>query len=134
MLPWWHCGKEPACQCRRRRFNPWFWKIPWRRKWQPSPIFLSGEFHGQRSLAGYSPWDQKESNTVEHTRITTPPPPHLYSQPNTYSEFLDSRVLIVFSLVCSNSSTDTNFRCESLSHSHFLGLNNKVRKLDQDFV
>ena len=85
-------------------------------------------------LEGYSPWDQKESNTVEHTRITTPPPPHLYSQPNTYSEFLDSRVLIVFSLVCSNSSTDTNFRCESLSHSHFLGLNNKVRKLDQDFV
>ena len=86
------------------------------------------------SLAGYSPWDQGESNSVEHTRITTPPAAHLYSQPNTYSECLGSLVFIVFSLVCSNSSTDTNFRCESLSHSHFLGLNNKVRKLDQDFV
>ena len=46
-------GKEPACQCRRRKrrgFDPWVWKIPWRRKWQPPPVLLPGEFHGQRSL------------------------------------------------------------------------------------
>ena len=46
-------GREPACQCRRhkrRRFDPWVRKIPWSRKRQPTPVFLSGEFHGQRSL------------------------------------------------------------------------------------
>jgi len=51
-------GKKPACQCRkhkRGRFNPWVEKIPWRRKWQPTPVFLPGECCGQRSLAGYSP-------------------------------------------------------------------------------
>ena len=46
--------KESACQFRRRRFVPWVGKIPWRRKWQPTPIFLPGESHGQRSLVGYS--------------------------------------------------------------------------------
>ena len=51
-------GKEPACQCRRRKrrgFNPWVGKMPWRRKWQPTPGFLPGESPAQRSLAGYSP-------------------------------------------------------------------------------
>ena len=51
-------GKEPACQCRkhkRHRFNSWVGKIPWRRAWQPTPVFLPGEFYGQRSLEGYSP-------------------------------------------------------------------------------
>ena len=50
-------GKEPDCQCRRhkrRGFDPWVGKILWRRKWQSTPVFLSGEFHGQRSLVGYS--------------------------------------------------------------------------------
>ena len=49
-------GKEPTCQCRRHRrcrFNPWVENIPWRRKWQPTPVFLPGKSHGQRSLAGY---------------------------------------------------------------------------------
>ena len=40
---------------KRHGFNPWVRKIPWRRKWQPTPVFLLGKFHGQRSLAGYSP-------------------------------------------------------------------------------
>ena len=51
-------GKEPACQCRRHRrcrFDPWVGKIPWKRAWHPTPVFLPGESHGQRSLAGYSP-------------------------------------------------------------------------------
>ena len=50
-------SKEPACQfrrCERHRFNPWVRKIPWRRKWQPTPVFMPEESHGQRSLAGYS--------------------------------------------------------------------------------
>ena len=51
-------GKEPACQCKRQKslaFDPRIRKIPWRRVWQPTPVFLPGESHGQRSLAGYSP-------------------------------------------------------------------------------
>ena len=43
----------------------WFRKIPWRRRWQPTPVFLSGEFHGQRSLADYSAWGRKESDKTE---------------------------------------------------------------------
>ena len=59
--------KNLACQCRRRKrrsFDPWIRKIPWNRKWQPTPVFLPGKSHGQRSLAGYSPWGRKESNTT----------------------------------------------------------------------
>ena len=48
--------KVICLQCRRPRFNPWVGKITWRREWQPTPGFLSGEFHGQRSLAGHSSW------------------------------------------------------------------------------
>ena len=52
-------------QCRRPRFDPWVGNILWRRKWQPTPVFLPGEFHGQRSLTDYSPWGHKESDTTE---------------------------------------------------------------------
>ena len=46
-------------------FNPWFGKIPWRREWQPTPVFLPGKSYGQRSLAGYSPWGHEESDMTE---------------------------------------------------------------------
>ena len=46
-------------------FDLWVGKIPWRREWLPTPVFLPGKSHGQRSLAGYSPWDGKELNTTE---------------------------------------------------------------------
>ena len=49
-------------------FNPWLRTIPWRRKWQPTPVFLSGKSRGQRSLVGYSPKDQKESDTTKRPR------------------------------------------------------------------
>ena len=55
-LPRWLNGKQSTCQCRRHRrlgFNPWVRKIPWRRKWQPTPVLLPGDFYGQRSLVGY---------------------------------------------------------------------------------
>ena len=51
----------------RFRIDPWVWKIPWRSAWQLTPVFLPGESHGQRSLAGYSPWGQKESNMTVAT-------------------------------------------------------------------
>ena len=55
-------GKERACQCRRCKnlgFDLWVRKIPWRRKWQPTPVFLPEESHGQRSLAGTVPWGRR---------------------------------------------------------------------------
>ena len=61
-------GKEHGCQCRRGKnleIDPWVGKIPCSRTWQPTPVFLPGEFHGQRSLVGYSPWGCKESDTTE---------------------------------------------------------------------
>ena len=63
-------GKEPACQCRRPKrcgFNSWVRKIACRRAWQPTPEFLPGLSHGQRSLAGYSPWGRKVPVTTEAT-------------------------------------------------------------------
>ena len=51
--------KKSACNAGVPRFNPWVRKIPWRRKWLLTPVFLHGEFHGQRSLEGYSPWVTK---------------------------------------------------------------------------
>ena len=58
----WLSGKKPTCQCRRHKshgFDPCVRKVPWRRKWQPTPVFLPGESHGQRSLAWCSPWGCK---------------------------------------------------------------------------
>ena len=57
-LPWWLSGKESTCQC-RCGFNSWVEKIPWRKKWQPTPAFLPRKSHEQRSLVGYSPWGCK---------------------------------------------------------------------------
>ena len=58
-------GKESACTAGKPRFDPWVGKIPWRRAWQPTPVFLPGEFQGQRSLVGYSPWGHEELDTSE---------------------------------------------------------------------
>ena len=61
-------AKNPTYQCRRQCwFNPWVRKIPWRRAWQPTPVFLPGKSHGQRNLAGCSPWGHTESDTTEAT-------------------------------------------------------------------
>ena len=74
-LPRWLSGKESACQCRRCGFNPWVWKIPWSRKWQPTPVFLPGKFHGQRSLVDYSPWSCRVGQdwATPHTRVCALP-------------------------------------------------------------
>ena len=66
-------GKESTSPCRRLRCVgsvPWVGKIPWRRKWQPIPVFLPGKSQGQRNLVGYSPWGRTELDTAEptHTR------------------------------------------------------------------
>ena len=76
---------------------PGFRKIPWRRKWQPTPVFFPGKSHGQRSLAGYGPWGHKESNTTERLNR-----PAYRLQPEEYG-FLGGRycVLLVVGRVVS---------------------------------
>ena len=79
-IPGWLSGKESACQCRRHRFLPWVGKIAWRRKWQPTPIFLPRKFQGQRILTGYSPWSCKR---VEHNLVTKQQQQSLYMHPSS---------------------------------------------------
>ena len=91
-IPWWRRGQRVCLLCGRPGFDPWVRKIPWRRKWQPTPVFLPGESHGWRSLVGYSPWGCKESDMTERLHfhfIFQPMPPPLYLEklkncPNTY--------------------------------------------------
>ena len=65
-LPCWLRWLSVCLQCGRPGFDPWVRKIPWRRKWQSTPVLLPGKSHGQRSLVGYSPWERKESDTTWH--------------------------------------------------------------------
>ena len=63
-------GKESTCQCSRLKrsgFYHWVGKIPWSSKWHPTPVFLLGKSHGQRSLVG--PWGPRKSDTTKHTHI-----------------------------------------------------------------
>ena len=65
------CLGISACpQCRRPGFESWVGKIPWRRKWQPTPVPLSGKSHERRSLVGYSPWGHKELDMTERLHFT----------------------------------------------------------------
>ena len=73
-------GKEPACQCRKYfGFGPWVEKISWKRTQQPTPVFLPGESHGQRSLEGYSPQRHKELDITEVTWRT-----YIHTHTHTY--------------------------------------------------
>ena len=64
-------GRESVCNVGKPGLDPWVRKIPWRRAWQPTPVFLPGESRGQRSLVGYSPWGRKKSDwkTNTHTQV-----------------------------------------------------------------
>ena len=67
-LPWWLSGKESACQCRRWKFNPWVQKTPWRRKQQPTPVYLPGKFQGQRNWRATVHGVTKQSDTTLMTK------------------------------------------------------------------
>ena len=69
-FPWWLIWWRICLQCRRPGFDPWIRKIPWRRKWQPTPVFLPGKSHGRRSLEGYSSKSRKESDTTERQTLS----------------------------------------------------------------
>jgi hypothetical protein len=79
-------GKESSCQCgrcKKRRFDPWVGKMPWRRKWQLNLIFLPGKFHGRRSLAGYHPWSRKRVGyDLAYTPIPWPDSARFFCDPH----------------------------------------------------
>ena len=74
-------------------FNPWVRKIPWSRKWQPTPVFLPGKFHGLKSLEGYNPWVRKELDMIE------PLSTHIHLSDTMLSIYLDMGVLDTVSIV-----------------------------------
>ena len=85
-LPWW-LGQWRICfQCRRPGFDPWVGKIPWRREWLPTPVFLLKNSIDRRSLTGYSSWSHKESDVTEHNIK------YKYKK-YTYASFIHSSVI-----------------------------------------
>ena len=99
-LPMWFSSEESACQCRRHRFDPWAGKIPWRRKWQPTPVFLPGESHGQRSLGGLQFMGlQSRTTTTDHLETFS-----IYHFPKSSSTLLLNWSFVVaklfFEFVC----------------------------------
>ena len=91
-------GKEPACQCRRYKrwtSNPQVGKIPWRRAWQPTPVFLPGKSNRQRSLAHCSSQGCIESDTTEVTQHA-----HMYLQSRVIKFFQDSSITYCMSHLC----------------------------------
>ena len=116
-LPGWLSGKELACQCRRHGFDPWVRKIPWRIKWQPTPVFLPGESYGRRSLVGYSPQGHKESDTTEwlHLHSATKEKEQLI-QTKTWTNFkitmLSNRSWRTNRTYCMISSTEVSRKCK----------------------
>ena len=88
-LPGGTSGKEPTGQMQEIQ-ETWVGKIPCRRKWQPTPVFLPGESHGQRSLVGYSPWGCKESDKTE--RLT-----HTHTHTHTHTQIPQVKEFILFS-------------------------------------
>ena len=64
-LPWWLRLESLGLRCGRPGFDPWVRKIPWRRKWHPTPVLLLGKSHGRRILVGYGPWGCKELDLTE---------------------------------------------------------------------
>ena len=92
-LPWWLRGQGICLQLGRPGLGPWVGKIPRRRKWLSTPVFLPGESHGWRSLVGYSPWGRKESNTTEQLTFWVRADPALLAKgrlPSVYSRLQET--------------------------------------------
>ena len=73
------CNAGDHLGCKRSGFDPWVWKVPWRRKWQPPPVSLPGESHGQRSLADYSPWVTKSQTRLKQLSMHAPLLLHIFT-------------------------------------------------------
>ena len=99
-----------SCLFRRHRLNPRVGKIPWRRTWQPTPVFLLGESHGQRCLVGYSPWGCKESDTTEqlsmhvhtHLRCSNSTPRYIPKRTEDRHSHKNLHTIVRSSIMCNN--------------------------------
>ena len=110
----WRSSEGSTCQCRRYqrcRFNPWVWRIPWGRKWKPTPVFLPGKFHRQRSLVDYSPWDCKESDTTECLCANT----HTHTHTHTQTHGTKIPCAAWYNNNKKNTYTFHNFICKCIS-------------------
>ena len=99
-------------ECGRPGFSPWIGKIPWRKKWVPTPVFLPGEFHGQRSLTGNSLWGPKELDAIQwlictyhiqaHTHTHTHTHTHIHTCAHTHTQLIatsQARTLIIIAIL-----------------------------------
>ena len=84
VFPRWFSGKEATCNAGDMGSIPVLGRFPWRRAWQPTPAFLPGESHGQRSLVGCNPWGHKESDMTEHTHT------HIHTTESYFFVFLSA--------------------------------------------
>ena len=110
-LPWWLSGKESSCNAGDAGdlgMIPWVGKIPWRRKWQPTSVFLPGKSHGQRNQADHSPWGHKELDTIEWLSTHTP----VYGWPDSLPHL--HPFLSAWFWVLSPLPVGLDFRCELL--------------------
>ena len=117
-LPRWVIGRESTCHCwnhMRHGFNPWIRKIPWRTEWQPAPVFWPGEYHGQRSLVGYSAWCHKSI-------------PHNWAHIKTHRAVHQGELILLFIKLKNKSRTwlshwiTTNFKIKQLWKIEWIGL------------
>ena len=114
-LPWATACRLPGGAggwCRRRGFNPWVGKIPWRRKWQPTPVFLPGKFYRQRSLMGSRLWGLKKADTTEWLSIHT----HCLYSTDGYAETKED-IMKKFMQIHSHSSENHS---EHYHHPHIV--------------
>ena len=103
----------------RIQFNPWVRMVPWRRKWQPIPVFLPGESHGQRSLVGYSPWGHTESDTTKASLLSTATEQkkHKTTGANVFSMMNINSIILILNISAFNPSTET-FVCDFFFFHH----------------
>ena len=109
-------GKELTCQCKRYErdwFDPWVEKIPWRKARQHTPVFLPEESLGQRSLAGYSPWGHKESDTTEVTQHT-----HTYTHTHTFFSIIVYSRRLQFPVLYRRTLLFIHAKCNSFASTN----------------
>ena len=111
-------GKESACQYRKPKkhgLDPWVGKILWRRKWQPTPVFLPGKYHGQRSLEGYTPWAHRDWDMTK--------------QLSTISQVQNNVIYLLF-IECQSLGKQLSILCEvQIFHVDFFTIVDKVEIL-----
>ena len=120
---------KPTCQCRRHRrlgFNPWVRKTPWRRKWQPTSLFLPRKSYGQRNLEGYSPWGHRVRHTRREQRphmlrgaANTHTHTHTHTTQNSFKITRMMRTAEERSVQFSHSVMSDYSQCNGLQHTRF---------------